>query len=427
MPGAPLLVGATSQGIFSKKEENRHLREPTLWRTRSEVDLSTEALTRQSKPAATQAEPKPAPNPQQKKAPTSRLTPAPTPLPTQASIPQPTPAPTLRRTSAPTREPTASTEGGALRSNPSLLVGAYYYPWYLDDFHRGSYLRGKLQPQQLPVLGEYNDRDANTTRQHLEWCMGSNIFLWAMSWFGPNTRTDETSDILMNYMESQLSAADFRVNDFKVAMLYEIPSRIRLNSNIGQYDTSKVKSDIEYLASNYFTRPNYLLIDDKPVVYVYLTRLLFANIILDEVIALMRAGANSAGYLEIYIVGDHAFDDPSNLPAEYPPFALLDAVTNYDVYGSMKKPLYAGSTTVEQYFNKQKVWSDKANAAGCDFIPSTTPGFSNAVSLAVFSSFTFCFANKLFITFCKGLQKWRAWYESNVTQTDTRCRGGQLV
>jgi hypothetical protein len=281
---------------------------------------------------------------------------------------------------------------GALRGNPSLLVGAYYYPWYLDDFHRGGYLREKLQPQQLPMLGEYNDRDVNTTRQHLEWCMGSNIFLWAMSWFGPDTRTDETSKIIMNYMESQSFVADFRVSDFKVAMLYEIPSRVRLNSNTGQYDTGKVKSDIEYLASNYFSRPNYLLIDDKPVVYVYLTRLLFANNILDEVIALMRAGANNTGYPEIYIVGDHAFSDPSNLPAEYPPFALLDAVTNYDVYGSMKKSLYAGNQTVQQYYDQQKVWSDKAKAEGCDFIPSSTPGFSNVVSIVVFCSFTFGFA-----------------------------------
>jgi hypothetical protein len=214
--------------------------------------------------------------------------------------------------------------------------------------------------------------------------MGSNIFLWAMSWFGPYTRTDETSKIILNYIESQPSTVDFRVGDFKVAMLYEVPSRVRLNSITGQYDTGKVKSDIEHLASNYFSRPNYLWIEDKPVIYVYLTRLLFANNMLEEVVALMRAGANKTGFAEIYIVGDHAFGDPSNLPAGYLPFALLDAVTNYDVYGSMKKTLYAGNQTVQQYYHQQKVWSDKAKAEGCDFIPSSTPGFSNVVSLAFF-------------------------------------------
>jgi uncharacterized protein YeaC (DUF1315 family) len=266
-------------------------------------------------------------------------------------------------------------EDRSLRS--PTLVGAYYYPWYLDNFHGGGYLREKLQPPQLPVLGAYNDRDTSTTRQHLQWCMDSNIFLWAMSWFGPNTRTDVTSDIILSYMKNEPSTADFPVVDFKVAMLYEAPSRVRLNSATGLYDTSKVKSDVQHLASKFFSHPNYLLINGKPVIYVYLTRWLQGIKVLDKVIALMREGATTAGYPGIYIVGDHSFEDPRYLPATYSPFALLDAVTNYDVYGSMKKPLYAGNKTVEQYFTKQKSWSDKANAAGCDFIPSTTPGFSN--------------------------------------------------
>ena len=33
------------------------------------------------------------------------------------------------------------------------LVGAYYYYWYPNNFRQG-YLRGKLKPPQVPVLGQ---------------------------------------------------------------------------------------------------------------------------------------------------------------------------------------------------------------------------------------------------------------------------------
>jgi hypothetical protein len=48
-------------------------------------------------------------------------------------------------------------------------VGVHYYPWYSDDFHGGQYLRDRLLPAQLPVLGEYNDREQSTISAHLDW------------------------------------------------------------------------------------------------------------------------------------------------------------------------------------------------------------------------------------------------------------------
>ena len=76
---------------------------------------------------------------------------------------------------------------------------------------------------------------------------------------------------------------------------------------------------------------------------------------LKEVTALMRQGSAS-----LYIAGYHAF---GNAPTStnYTPFTLLDAVFNYDVYGSMHHPLYANSSRVQAYKNKQQAWKTKAN------------------------------------------------------------------
>jgi hypothetical protein len=213
--------------------------------------------------------------------------------------------------------------------------------------------------------------------------MDSNIYLWVMSWWGPWTRTDNTTKIILDYMKNQTSTTTFPINNFRTSFFYETWERIPQISTTGLYDTKNVKADIEYLATNYFNRTNRLKINNSPVVFVYLTRSLFKKNstnsvyknLLEEVVALMRQGASNKGY-SLYIVGDHAFTDPPT-STSFIPFTILNAVTNYDVFGAMNSPyLYANDTTVEAYKVKQQGWKTTANAQGCDFIPSVTPGFN---------------------------------------------------
>jgi len=261
------------------------------------------------------------------------------------------------------------------RPNRNLLVGAYYYPWYYNDFHhkgKTGYLRSKLDPPQEPQLGEYNDRTTHTMRQHLTWCLHSNINLWVTSWWGEGKREDVTTKVIMEYLESQIAA-----DDFKLALFYETTGLIKEKvKGSRQYDTCHVKDDLKYIAETYFGRRNYLKIDGKPVLFVYLTRVLDKSGILQDVITLMRKGAAEAGFDDIYIVGDHAFGKPPKDEC-VPAFNLLDAVTNYDVFGSMQRPLYAGVNGVEAFRKQQHGWQTAANKQSCSFIPSVTPGFNN--------------------------------------------------
>ena len=54
-------------------------------------------------------------------------------------------------------------------ASDSYTVTVYYYPWYHTDFHGPKYIQGGLDLPLMPMLGEYNDRDTNIIRQHLEW------------------------------------------------------------------------------------------------------------------------------------------------------------------------------------------------------------------------------------------------------------------
>lgn len=242
-------------------------------------------------------------------------------------------------------------------------VGVYYYPWYYNDFHGGNYLREHLVPAQLPELGEYNDREQAVIDAHLRWSHQAGIDFWSTSWWGPGSREDVTliNTILKNP----------NLGNLKIAILYETVGR---TNELQDYST--LGPDIAHLADNYFSHPNYLKIEGKPAVMVYLTRVLSDLGTLNSSLSAMRQAAAAKGY-ELYIIGDHVFGSP---PASAEDIAPLDAVTNYDVYGSMGVSGYAGQAAVTAYYADQAGWKTLAKNAGIDYVPAVTPGFNdNAV------------------------------------------------
>ena len=239
-------------------------------------------------------------------------------------------------------------------------VGVYYYPWYGSDFHGGKYMRARLVPPQYPTLGEYDDREVSVISQHLAWSRQAHISLWVASWWGPDRREDQT--LLQRILPHP------ELGDIRIALFYETTGRTR---SFSSFDL--VGSDIAYMAEHYFNHPNYLKIEGKPVLIVYLTRVLSRNGTLGEVVGAMRASAAQAGQ-ELYIIGDEVFGQPPNSSNA---LGLLDAVTNYDVYGSMGAKGYAGQHAVDRYYRAQAQWRALAHEAGAAFVPAATPGFND--------------------------------------------------
>lgn len=242
----------------------------------------------------------------------------------------------------------------------SYSVGVYYYPWYYNDFHGGHYLREHLVPQQLPELGEYNDRTEAVINQHLDWSRIAGIDFWVASWWGPYSREDIT---LLNHI-----LPNPNLGSLKIALFYETEG---LTNDFTDYGS--LSSDISYIANNYFNHPNYLKINNKPVLFIYLTRVLSSKGTLQRSLNAIRNAASTAGY-QIFLVGDHVFGPP---PSSAGDIAFLDAITNYDVYGSMGATSYATETSVNSYYSDQSEWKLLAESIEVGFIPGTTPGFNN--------------------------------------------------
>jgi len=252
----------------------------------------------------------------------------------------------------------------ALAEEKKDLVGVYYYPWHGDNnFHGGKYLREFLVPAQLPVLGEYNDREASVIEQHFEWSEYAGINLWVCSWWGPNRTEDIT---LRNHVMPNPN-----INDLKFALYYETTNRLQ-----GWSSTENVASDIQHMATHYWDHPNHLTIDGRPVLFIYLTRVMENEGILEETIQIMREEAEKLGH-DIYIVGDHVFGSPPSTPGQ---MALLDAVTNYDVYASSggRDVLYATQEGVDNYYANMADWKALAAQVDVSFIPAVSPGYNDA-------------------------------------------------
>ena len=244
---------------------------------------------------------------------------------------------------------------------PPPTVGVYYYPWYGgNDFHGRKYLREYLVPVQTPVLGEYKDTDSEVIKQHLEWCEYAGIGLWVSSWWGPGKMTDNT---LKNNI---LKHPD--LGEMKIALFYETSGRMQDFT-----DVSNVESDINYMTENYFNHPNYYKIDGRPVVFIYLTRVLSRNGVLGNTMNIMRNAASNAGF-EIYIIGDQAFGQP---PSSSDKIAMLDGITNYDVYGSSGGKMYATQEKVDNYYTAQAGWRTMAHSVNVSFVPNTAPGYND--------------------------------------------------
>jgi hypothetical protein len=249
-------------------------------------------------------------------------------------------------------------------SQADVTVGAYYYPWY-GSFSGGHSLnqsvRGHLVPPQPPAIGLYSSRSSDTISKHIDQSRQANIDLWAVSWWGPNSTEDTTfrTSILAHPRRAEL----------QYAVHYESTGRLGTFANP---NFSNLIPDFRYLANNYFQNPDYLKIDGRPVVFMYVTRAYFNTQAARDAVANLRATMVSEFGIEPYIVGDDLFGSVNLQRAQ-----LWDAITDFDVYGTVLQ----GKGSTSAALSQLALVYDNARSAIANvdvgFIPTASPGFND--------------------------------------------------
>jgi hypothetical protein len=241
------------------------------------------------------------------------------------------------------------------------VVGAYYYPWYEHEGSRRSWrnvFRLRLEPPQKPKAGLYSSRDPNVVKEHIAQSRRAGISFWAVSWWGPESLTDR------NLREAILNHPD--AEQLRFAVLYETTGRF------GDFDTpdySNWLTDLDYLNEHYFRHPHYLRINNRPVLFIYLSRVYFRN----RGQAQIESARQRNG--DLYLVGDDVFG------GDYRPewARWFDAVTAYDVYGQSVGIKGTTRDAVALLAANYRRAHDVCTITGTAFIPAVAPGYNDTV------------------------------------------------
>jgi glycoprotein endo-alpha-1,2-mannosidase len=240
-------------------------------------------------------------------------------------------------------------------------VGVYYYPWYKgpeDQWKQA--MRLHLETPQKPKSGLYDSRDPKVIADHIEQSLRGGVSFWSVSWWGPGSFTDQVfkEDILKHPDASKL----------KHAILYESTGRFGRFANP---DFRHWMGDLEYLKKTYFNDPRYLKIDNRPVIFVYLSRVYFRNQGADALRQMREQ------FPDIYLVGDDVFygDGSDRYDAAWA--KNFDAVTAYDVYGQSVKALGGTHKAIEFLARNYHQARQAANSVGTAFMPAIAPGYND--------------------------------------------------
>ncbi len=250
------------------------------------------------------------------------------------------------------------------------LTGAYYYPWYgpMEGGHswENASLRERLVPKQPPELGFYSSRDPEVIRRHLEWMAAYGVDFIVCSWWGQDSWEDVT---LRDYILPEIAKTSI-----KFSVYYESPL-LNADDNGFPMDATRrarLKNDYGYLADTYFSNPNYLQVDDAPVVFIYLSRLYYGDVkgTFDEV----RSVVDGKGY-GLFLIGD----DLSWGKTSVDHMQFLDAVSPYIALDPIPRPGHLAETDYFGNLSVQSVeWEAAAHSVGKLFVPNVFPGFNNS-------------------------------------------------
>ncbi|MGQ9617367.1 MAG: glycoside hydrolase family 99-like domain-containing protein [Candidatus Aminicenantia bacterium] len=214
-------------------------------------------------------------------------------------------------------------------SEDEITVGAFYYPWWRPQFFTYTvakptiwFLKEKeriIEFRRSPIeivrniliFGKYDTSRPEVAKNHIEQAMKGGIDVFALEWTGPYPTTVPNVNFTELDIEKGFLPVLKNYPSFKFCIFYD--QAIRMFWKHGLFgeeafnlDNPKVRetflSDIFYISSKYFGHPNYFKVNNKPVLWLYLTRLYKGDV--ERVFSIIRE--NFRGNL--YIIADELFN-----------------------------------------------------------------------------------------------------------------------
>jgi hypothetical protein len=255
-----------------------------------------------------------------------------------------------------------------MNGNRRLRIFAYYYPWYRgvgDD-------KWKYNQEFAPLLGHYESSDPTIVRKHVEWAVEYGIDAFIVEWFGQHPLSGGV-DIDQNLRLLRDVLADYP--QVKFAIFYDQLIRFGSKKNLSFFDQGRrniFREDMRYAARTYFGHPNYLHIDGRPVVTIYITRSAKHNY--DSLLEEVRSDAENEGFPATYLIGDEVWWSKHNSHVR-----TLDAVTAYNLHSSKKlREVKVGAREFARHMVQLYVKDQhRTNSMGVDLFPGIGHAFND--------------------------------------------------
>lgn len=217
----------------------------------------------------------------------------------------------------------------------------FYYPWYDTNRHweEGIVLE--------PLLGKYSSKDVSIIQKHIDMLRMAKISTVIISWWGVNTFENSViREVLIPQLES---------NKMSYYFLYE---------RFIQNDLKQLKIDHEHFNKYYFSNKFYKKTNQKPDLFLYLTRTL-NNEDLKEKLKLLNN--------DVYSIGDEIY---WNLPTtkSLARLKLFDEISIYN-------PHISNTLILKSFWDKlidlYIQWQEISKVNNILMTPTLIPGFDD--------------------------------------------------
>jgi hypothetical protein len=192
------------------------------------------------------------------------------------------------------------------------LVGAIMCPLWNDGRRWGDIVP---YPEREPLLGWYDEGDPEVTDWEITWALDHGISFFLVCWYRAKGNFDEATvrPTLGHWVHEGLPRSRYG-NQFRFAIMWENANRALPTQTTEADFLGKL---VPNWINEYFLRPNYLVIDGRPVFSIYnpekFARELGGEAQAAAALAAMRDACVRAGFRGVHLLGQYCWGPPPRL------------------------------------------------------------------------------------------------------------------
>lgn len=242
-------------------------------------------------------------------------------------------------------------------------VGVYYIPWEDLTHYLGT---GDLKASKLtPLLGWYGFQtfDPFFISTHIDWSTGHKMNSWLVGWFGNDGRLNK---IFSNPLAGDLKIGVFYVSDDLLTLVVNKDGWPTIDLD-NSSNMAKLAGDMEVLARDFFSSPQFWKINNKPVIFLCHSRYFIGDV--PNAIGRLRDIAQDKGFKPFFVGDEVYYYESPHASADW--LKSYDALSAYALHANNNAGVTSGNyeARLDSLFN---LWSKRGK-----LIPIAMPGFEH--------------------------------------------------